>query len=90
MPFREVSVADDIASVRVINSIGVSVEELLNFQIDRLLNYGSGGLANVGVKLSGILKWFLEVVADGSGSTGDFDVTLVHRVSSCPRWAAEW
>jgi hypothetical protein len=65
LPFREVSIADNVASALVINSISVSVEELLDFQVDCLLDHGSGGLENVGVKLAGILKRLLE--ADSGG-----------------------
>jgi hypothetical protein len=85
LPFREVSIADNVASALVINSIGVSVEELLDFQVDCLLDHGSGGLANVGVKLAGILKRLLE--ADGGGWVWIewlFRCNLVHGVSSCP------
>ena len=57
------SISDNVASALVINSIGVSVGELLDFQVDCLLDHGAVGQANVGVKLTDILKWLLE--ADG-------------------------
>jgi hypothetical protein len=44
---------------------GVSVKELLGFEINGLLDHISGCLADVGIKLAGILKRLLE--ADGGG-----------------------
>jgi hypothetical protein len=48
-----------------IDTPGVSVEELLDFEINGLLDHISGGLADVGIKLAGILKRLLE--DDGGG-----------------------
>ncbi len=65
LPFREVSITDDIATALSIDPSGVSVEELLDFEINGLLDHISGSLADVGIKLTGILKRLLE--ADGGG-----------------------
>ncbi len=65
LPFREVSITDDIATSLSIDPSGVSVEELLDFEINGLLDHISGCLADVGIKLAGILKRLLE--ADGGG-----------------------
>ena len=85
LPFREVSITDDIATSLSINPSGVSVEELLDFEINGLLDHISGCLADVGIKLAGILKRLLE--ADGGGWVWIdwlFRCNLVHGVSSCP------
>jgi hypothetical protein len=64
---------------------GVSVEELLDFEINGLLDHITGCLADVGIKLAGILKLLLE--DDGGGWVWIdwlFRCNLVHGVSSCP------
>jgi hypothetical protein len=64
---------------------GASVEELLDFEINGLLDHISGCLADVGIKLAGILKRLLE--ADAGGWVWIdwlFRCILNHGVPSCP------
>ena len=91
LPLRKVAVANDVASALGVNTIGVSIEEFLNFGLDGLLDHGFGCVAGEGVKIAGVLKRLIET--DGGGRVWIdlwFRCNLAHGVSSCPRWAAEW
>jgi len=89
-PFCEVSIGNYMAKSLSIDTPGVSVEELLNLEINGLLDHISRGLADVGINLAGILKRLLKLmVTDGAGLPGCFDVTFFTEYPYAQRWAAE-